>query len=419
MMKWNFLFYPAALIILCAVFSFAVTNTNKMTIAIPDFKNISGNKGYDFLEKTVAESLTTSLQKSGRFNIVERQRLLEIMEEKKLVLSGMADEDINGEKKIGILTSADHLILGSISSAGNKVEINARLVLVDTGEVLLAEKITEDMGDKLFSRLNDLADEIIIRLSGEKTGLLDLDSTPRGAEVKIGDKNLGNTPITGKEMSPGKYAATLLFENYEIKTINFEIKEGEKTSLNVGLDKKVERILNNFFTLSGHMLDLMGDTNNYQLDWSLSYERRLGNFGLGLELGTIMVWHNYQDTNAPGPVYKDSMYLNFYRADCFLKYYLFPDSTFVTPYVGAGLGITYIDNSIYNLNNTAFYWKGIIGLCFLPANNFSFYIEGIYHALGTVSLNEKRFNPFGDYSLYTNQVSLNNVLIGLGIRIGF
>jgi TolB-like protein len=392
-------------------------STNRITIAIPDFKNISGNRGYDFLEKTVAESLTTSLQKSGKFNIVERQRLLEIMEEKKLVLSGLADQDISGEEKIGALASADHLILGSISSAGSRVEINARLVRVDTGEVLLAEKITEDMGDKLFTRINDLADEIILTLSGEKTGLLDLDSTPRGAEVKIGDQSLGETPITGKKMSPGKYSATLLHDDYEIGTVNFEIEADRKTSVNEALDKKPERVLYNFFGIGGHPVDAIGP--DYQLDWDLSYERRIGNLGLGLELGTIMFWHTYQDTNAPGTVFQDTMYLNYYRADLFLKYYLFPDSTFVTPYAGGGIGFTIIDNSIYSLSQTALYYKGIVGLCFLPANKFSFYIEGIYSGLGTVTLNEKRFNLFGNYTLSPDQVSLNNFLFGLGIRFGF
>lgn len=71
MIRWNSLFYIAANFVLSAGLSFSQV-TNKITIAIPDFKNISGNKGYDFLEKTVAESLTTSLQKSGKFNIVER-----------------------------------------------------------------------------------------------------------------------------------------------------------------------------------------------------------------------------------------------------------------------------------------------------------------------------------------------------------
>ncbi len=411
----------SAAVFFLSVFFISAANAdppaNKITIAVPDFKNISKNRGYDFLEKTVAESLTTSLQKSGKFNIVERQYLMTIMDEKKLALSGLADVDINGGKKIGQLVRAEELILGSISSAGDKVEINARLVNVDTGEVILAEKITENMGDKLFDRINDLADEIVLRLTGEKTGFLDFDSTPQGSEVKIGDSVLGNTPITGKKMKIGKYTATLSMEKFGIKTVNFEIKENEKTSLNIALEQKQEKVFENFITAQSHMVDILGP--DYQLDWGVSYERMIGSFSIGFEFGGVMIWHNYSDTNAPGPVFQETMLLYYHRADIIVKYYLFPDTSFITPYAGAGIGFTLIDNTVYEINQTQFYWKGILGACFFPSGRFSFYIEAIYHNMGTMTLNEKRFNPFGDYSLVQKTIPLQNILLGLGFRIGF
>ncbi len=391
--------------------------TNKISIAIPDFKNISKNPGYDFLEKTIAESLTTSLQKSGKFNIVERQRLLDIMEEKKLSLSGLVEEDLNDSKTIGLLTKADNLILGSFSALNNKIEVNARLVRIDTGEVIMAEKIVEDVGDKLFARINDLADAIILRLAGEKAGFLNLDTTPQGAEVKIGDKSLGTTPISEKKMRTGKYSATIVKENYEIRSADFDINENQNTSLNIILEKKAEKIFMNRIDASSRMIELLSP--DYQLDWALGYERFFGNFAFGLEYGAIIFFHNYQDKTAPGKVFEQNMVLYYHRADVLLKYYLFPASTFVSPYAGAGLGFTIISNPDYQLNQTAFYWKGIIGFNFFPVNRFSIFIEAIYHNMGNVTLNEKQFNLFGDYTLAPKQMSLQNILIGCGIRIGF
>ena len=127
--------------------------TNFITIAVLDFKNLSKNSGYDFLEKTIAESFITTLKKSEKFKLAERQRLIDLIDEKKLVLSGLIEKDVEETKKIGKLISADAIIFGSFSSIDGNIEINARLVNVDSGEIIMAEKITEKMGDKLFYKI--------------------------------------------------------------------------------------------------------------------------------------------------------------------------------------------------------------------------------------------------------------------------
>lgn len=408
-----------SLILLFSLFSavlFPATNTTNMTIAVLDFKNLTKNKGYDFLGKTISESLITSLQKSGKFNLVERERLLNLIDEKKLVLTGLVDQDINAGKKIGTLLQADNLILGSYSSIDDRIEVNARLVNVATGEILMAEKITEKMGDKLFARIGELGDSFLIRLMSFKAGYLNLDTSPQGADVKLDNEIVGTTPLTEKKMKAGNYTLTLVKEGYEIKTVTVNIAADQKNNYNIALEKKVE-----FFpykvSITIHPFQLM--QTDWQPDWGVSFEYLIGWFSIGVEGGGNLFFHKYSDANAPGKTFEDTMTLYYHKFNALLKLHIIPQSRFVSPYVGCGLGIFTTSSDEYNYYNTAFYCKGIVGLTFFPSSHVSVFTEIIYQNLGLLMMNEKRFNLFGDYTYLSKNISLENFLIGLGLRFSF
>lgn len=393
------------------------SGSDKPVIAVVDFKNISKNKGYDFLEKTVAESLTTSLQKTGKFNIVERQRLMTLMDEKKLELSGLMDTDINQSKKLGLLTEADSLVLGSIASIDDKVEINARVVKVDTGEILLAEKITEKMGEQLFNRLSELGEAIALRLLNDKYGFLTLDSTPQGAEVKIGDQALGRTPIVGRKMKAGKYTVSLMSPGYDVKSMNITIHEDKKSDYNTYLEKKTESLYKYRYGLLSHFYGFL--SKDYQIDGAFFFDYNVGDFTFGVEGGGHFFTHSYTDNEAPGKAFEDLMFIPFIRFDAVLKYNLFKDNQIISPYFGGGLGFYTANSKEYDFSRTALYYKGIVGINLFPTSQWSFGLELIYHNMGNLELNEKKFNFFGDFTYTKKQISLENLMAGISIRAGF
>jgi TolB-like protein len=411
--KWIVVFF-LALFTAGAGFS-AAGNTNK-TIAVPDFKNLSGNKGYDFLEKTLAESLLTSLQKSGSLNLVERQRLMNLIDEKKLVLTGLFDQDLNAGKKIGSLLKADHLILGSFSSIDDRIEVNARLVNIETGEILMAEKISEKMGDRLFARIGELGDAFVIRLMAFHSGYLNLDTSPQGAEVHWNSEMVGVTPLTEKLMKSGRYALTLKKEGYEISTVTVDVRENEKNNYNFNLERKIE-----FYpfkvTVTVHPFQLM--QADYQPDWGVAFEYLLGFVSFGVEAGGNLYFHSYSDTNAPNKTISDTMSLYFHKFNALIKAHLLPNNRFISPYIGAGLGVFTASSDEYSFYRTDLYYKGIFGLTFFPSSKLSVFAEIIYQNLGNLTMNEKQFNLFGNYTLTPKPLSLQNFLVGLGIRFNF
>lgn len=94
----------------------------------------------------VAELLTHKFTSLGAFVVVERAALHRVMEEQKLHLTGAIDPKTAVE--IGKLLGAKVLLLGSVEKLGGSYQLNARLVDVEAGEVLVTAY--QELEAKLF-----------------------------------------------------------------------------------------------------------------------------------------------------------------------------------------------------------------------------------------------------------------------------
>jgi hypothetical protein len=98
----------------------------------------------------IGDVLTTTLFKTGRFDLVERDRLKEILKEQRLGRSGLVDEGTAAQ--IGKLVGAEAVVFGVLSSATQQtydkfsydlvrteVRIDARAVDTATGRLIFTE----------------------------------------------------------------------------------------------------------------------------------------------------------------------------------------------------------------------------------------------------------------------------------------
>jgi curli biogenesis system outer membrane secretion channel CsgG len=119
----------------------------------------------------VADAFVIGLMKAG-FHVVEREKLSQVLEEKKLALMGVTEE--NRWLKAGELLDVDAILTGTISryKAGGKawfgtgvylfeseVEINARLIEVTTGSILWAAAHRDACQERATAR-----DEVVSKL---------------------------------------------------------------------------------------------------------------------------------------------------------------------------------------------------------------------------------------------------------------
>jgi TolB-like protein len=109
-------------------------------VAVMDFTDAApGGGSFDSLGKGLQSMLTTDLAESSAFELVERARLKDI--ESELRLQRRAEIDPKTAVRIGKLAGASHLVSGSLTVFGDKMRIDCRVVAVENGQVLLAEKV--------------------------------------------------------------------------------------------------------------------------------------------------------------------------------------------------------------------------------------------------------------------------------------
>ncbi|RKY67136.1 MAG: hypothetical protein DRQ08_00970 [Candidatus Latescibacterota bacterium] len=109
----------------------------KKRIAVFPFADANRAAQEEGYGAAVSEMLTTKLVNDGVFQVVERGRIQEMLEEQKLQVSGIVDAGT--ARRIGSILGVDLLVFGGVSKFGEVIEADVRLVDAGTGEVIAAE----------------------------------------------------------------------------------------------------------------------------------------------------------------------------------------------------------------------------------------------------------------------------------------
>ena len=119
------------------------SDVSKSKLSVIDFTVNSKNPDYEFLGKGFAEFVGVELASSKDVLLIERQKLRQIIEEQKLSLTGIIDE--NHRIETGRLLSADYFVAGTIFDIAGKMSLVYRVIEARTGQIIVEEKLTEDI----------------------------------------------------------------------------------------------------------------------------------------------------------------------------------------------------------------------------------------------------------------------------------
>ena len=159
----------------------AAAEFKKTKIAVLDFQLQGGKHDSADMGKIVAEWLITALVKEGRFDVIERRLLEKVLQEQKIGVSGVVDE--SSASKLGRVLGAKIVITGTVLEFQNVLEVNARILEVESSSIIAAENVKSTSG---AARLEDLVVEMAQKIISdfplegyiaqreEKTVLLDL-----------------------------------------------------------------------------------------------------------------------------------------------------------------------------------------------------------------------------------------------------
>ena len=137
------------------------------TVLVTYFDNHTGDSAYDPLGKGLADMVLTDLSSVTDLKIVERARLQALLDE--WALQGGGAVDAATARSQGKLLGASHAVTGSVTAVKPDVRIDIRMVVVQTGEVLLAESVT-GRADRFFELQQELVRRFVEGLGRQPAG---------------------------------------------------------------------------------------------------------------------------------------------------------------------------------------------------------------------------------------------------------
>ena len=118
--------------------SLTIAEKDKFKIAVMEFKSLNPGAKNTSLGSMIAEMFTTEVVNNNSFKIVEREQLNKILGELQIGQSGVLDT--TDAQKLGKILGAGAIITGSVMKMGDSLRIDSRIIEVETGIIVSAER---------------------------------------------------------------------------------------------------------------------------------------------------------------------------------------------------------------------------------------------------------------------------------------
>ncbi len=157
--RGSFLKCVAAALVIWLMPLTAQADFEKTKIAVLDFQ-LQG-QGYETedMGAIVAEWFITALVKAGRFDVVERAMLKKIITEQKMSMTGVIDEST--ATQLGKLLGVKIIISGTVLKLQDVLEVNSRIIDVETGSIVAAENVKSVSSTNLQQLIVLMSEKII------------------------------------------------------------------------------------------------------------------------------------------------------------------------------------------------------------------------------------------------------------------
>lgn len=145
------------LMLMIGVAGVSAAEYHKTKVAVLDFQQQGAFASQD-VGKIVAEWFTTSLVETGRFEVIERRLMQQILQEQKMGSSGLLDPA--SASRIGKILGVKTVVTGTVQSYERTYELNVRLINVETGAIITADRVRAGS----TTSLNDLVSKVSARI---------------------------------------------------------------------------------------------------------------------------------------------------------------------------------------------------------------------------------------------------------------
>ena len=186
----------------------------------------------------------------GIYDVVERQKMQEILDEQEFQLSGCTSDAC--AVQVGQLLGVEKMISGSVGVFGKVYTVELRLLDMETGKI--ERSANYDFQGELEILLMEGMNNALLKLLGlldmptstsvsiyNKTGTLVLNSIPNGADILIDGKSSGTTPSTITGVPAGLRTIVLKKADFQLFTTFINVLADKANPLTATLKSQYAR----------------------------------------------------------------------------------------------------------------------------------------------------------------------------------
>lgn len=148
----------AALVVASPIRTAPLHPAPRKTVAVLYFDNYTGKADYDPLGKGIASMMISDLSAVQEIQLVERDRIQDLVKEMEVQHTKYFDSTT--AVKVGRMTGAEYIVVGSFAALQPRMKIDTRVVRVETGAIVKTAQVTGDE-DKFFELEKRLASDLI------------------------------------------------------------------------------------------------------------------------------------------------------------------------------------------------------------------------------------------------------------------
>jgi len=135
-------------------------------IALVNFRNLTGDADYDRYQQSIPDQIQTVMAGTGNVRLVERGQLESALQEMKLGMDAIMDDQT--AVQLGRVLQANAIVTGSYQREGAMLQITARVIDVETSEVITGVVERGRLGGDIFTAVDRLTDQLLAKLRNHR-----------------------------------------------------------------------------------------------------------------------------------------------------------------------------------------------------------------------------------------------------------